>query len=266
MQGMIDRAHALACHAVVEAGSLLVSLRDGPLEARLKDGHELVTRADLESDRLVRQLIGRHFPGHRVVSEESWDGWSEGLFDGPTWIVDPLDGTVNYTHGHPYCAVSVAFAVDGEVLAGAVHGPFVYQTFEAKRGGGARLNGEAVAVASPASLAEAVVGTGFPHDRSRMDEPVRRVAALLEACRDIRRMGSPTLDISWVGAGMLDAHTESLGPWDVAAAGLIATEAGARRGTLRPQTFPCPPDLASADFIAAAPAIFDELVTLLTPV
>lgn len=134
---------------MVEAGSLLVTLRDGPLDARLKDGHELVTRADLESDRLVRQLIGGHFPRHRVVSEESWDGWSEELLDGPTWIVDPLDGTVNYTHGHPYCAVSVAFAVDGEVLAAAVHGPLVHQTFDAKRGGGARLNGEAVAVASP---------------------------------------------------------------------------------------------------------------------
>jgi myo-inositol-1(or 4)-monophosphatase len=260
----IEESHAVALAVVLEAGALLIRLSGGPLDARLKHGHELVTRADVECEHLIERTIRTRFPRHRVVSEESWTGWSDEMLEGPTWIVDPIDGTVNFAHGHLHCAISVAFAVDGEVLSGAVRAPFLAQTFDAERGRGARLNGVPISVGSPASLAEAVVGTGFPHERSDLEEPMKRVDALLRSCRDIRRSGCPTLDICWVGAGMLDAHAEDLAPWDVAAAGLVATEAGARRGTLRPQRIPVSLDLASTGFIVAAPTIFDELVALLT--
>lgn len=257
--------HRTACDAARDAGALVRRMRElGSVEAHLKDGHELVTQADLASDHLIRTLIQDRFPGHSVISEESWDGWQEGMFDGPVWVVDPLDGTVNYALGQVYCSVSVAFALDGVVLAGAVVGPFLGQAFKAVKAGGARLNGRPLAVSHPAFLREAVVGTGFPHRRDALDEVIERVRRLLASCRDLRRTASPALDICWVGAGMLDAHTESLAPWDVAAAGLIATEAGAQRATLLPQPFPLPLDLASAGYLVAAPSIFEDLVELLT--
>lgn len=254
-------AGRLAC----AAGELIRRLRtDGPVRAAMKRGHELVTEADLRSEELIRTAIRTEFPTHRMVSEESWDGWKDDLFAGPVWIVDPLDGTVNYAHGHPYVSVSVAFAVDGVVLAGAVYGPFLGQLFQAVRGRGATLNGRPISVAAPSSLREALVGTGFPHDRSDLDGPMDRLRRLLAGCRDVRRTGSPALDIASVGAGFLDAHTESLAPWDVAAAGLVATEAGARRGNLLPEPFPVQGDLAGTGFVVAAPSIYPQLVELLS--
>jgi myo-inositol-1(or 4)-monophosphatase len=261
---LIDESHALACRAVVEAGRLLVRLSRGPLDARLKDGYELVTRGDTESDKLVRRMIGRRFPDHRIVSEESSPEWSRDASDGPVWIIDPLDGTVNFAHRNPYCAVSVAFALNGTVMSGAVHAPFLRQSFDAVRDGGARLNGQPISVGAPSSLAEAIVSTGFPHDHARLERPIERVASLILACRDVRRTGAPSLDIAWVGAGMVDAHTEDLAPWDVAAAGLVATEAGARRGTIGPLPSWLDADLAGTGFVVAAPTIYDELVALLS--
>src|SRR2546423_7340336 len=128
----IEESHAVARTAVLEAGALLARLSTGPLDVRLKHGHELVTRADVESEQLIERIIQSRFPRHRIVSEESWTGWSDSMLEGPTWIVDPLDGTVNFAHGHLHCAVSVAFALDGQVLSGAIRGPFLGQTFDAK--------------------------------------------------------------------------------------------------------------------------------------
>ncbi|MCW2505461.1 MAG: Inositol-phosphate phosphatase [Actinomycetia bacterium] len=258
-------AVAVARQVAAEAGELLQRIRaEGPLSTSLKNGHELVTSADLRSDELIRRSLATRYPEHRIVTEETWDGWHPGLFDGPVWIADPLDGTVNYAHGHPYWSVSLAFAVDGEVRAGAVCGPAMGQMFTAVRGGGAWLGDQPLRVGAPASLAEALVGTGFPHDRSEVGGAVERIRRLVTHCRDVRRMGSPALDICWVGAGMLDAHCESLAPWDLAAAALVATEAGASRTAIEPQPFPLPPDLACAGFLVAAPTIFGGLTALLS--
>jgi myo-inositol-1(or 4)-monophosphatase len=256
---------AFADRTARSAGDLLRRLREeGKTTVELKYGYEVVTSADLRSDELICQSIKKQFPAHRVLSEETWDGWRDGMLDGPVWVVDPLDGSVNFAHGHPAVAVSIALAVDGVVEVGAVFAPFFNQMFTARRGGGARLNGRDIMVGKPTRLADALVSTGFPHDRSALDPVIERVRRLVRSCRDVRRSGSPAIDICWVAAGILDAHTESLAPWDVAAAGLVAAEAGALRGNLLPEVSPFPIDLAGSGVVFSAPSIFEKLKQLLS--
>ena len=200
--------------------------------------------------------------GHRFLSEEVA---VRGKFDfgGPVWVIDPIDGTSNYAHGHPYVSVSAALVIDGKPRLGVVHAPFLRETFTAVLGEGAQLNGKAIHVSSASELRSSLIGTGFPHDRSHLGTSMRRIERLLITCQDIRRAGSPALDISWVAAGRLDGHCESLAPWDIAAAGLIATEAGAVRGNLLPGKSGWPPLLRGEEFIVATPGIFDSLCELL---
>jgi myo-inositol-1(or 4)-monophosphatase len=130
-------------------------------------------------------------------------------------------------------------------------------------GAGATCNGHPVRVSEVSELRRALIGTGFPHDRSNVTPAIERVRRLVTECLDIRRAGSPALDIAWVAAGRLDAHSESLAPWDIAAAGLIATEAGAVRGNLWPAVSSLPPLLRGEGFIVATPGIFEQLYKLL---
>jgi myo-inositol-1(or 4)-monophosphatase len=252
-----------AVAAATRAGELVVAWsRERTYEIRQKQGTELVTTADLQSDELLREHLGSRFPEHRFLSEEVV---VEGQFDfsGPVWIIDPIDGTANYAHGHPYVSISVALAVDGEPCVGVVHAPFLQETYAAIRGAGATCNGRPIQVSQVSELRRALVGTGFPHDRSDVSPSVERVRRLVKECQDIRRAGSPALDISWVAAGRLDAHCESLAPWDIAAAGLIATEAGAVRGNLWPGTSSLPPALCGDELVVATPGIFEALCNLL---
>jgi myo-inositol-1(or 4)-monophosphatase len=253
-----------ATAAVRQAGELIAAWsRDRTYEVRQKKGTELVTTADLASDDLIREYLGEMFPQHRFLSEEVAVGGKLDL-SGPVWIVDPIDGTANYAHGHPYVSISVALAVDGEPCVGVVHAPFLEETYAAIRGGGATCNGLPIRVSDVSELRRALVGTGFPHDRSDVAPSIERVRRLVTECQDIRRAGSPALDICWVAAGRLDAHTESLAPWDIAAAGLIATEAGALRGNLTSGPSAWPPALRGEEFIVATPALFAPLCELLT--
>ncbi|GAA0375424.1 inositol monophosphatase [Acrocarpospora corrugata] len=263
----------MAVQIAHDAGRLLRGYAlSGPATIDYPDGVEPVTKADLAADRLIGNALVSAFPRHRVQSEES--GPIDG-YDGPVWIVDPLDGTANFARGHRYVAVSLAYAVDGVVEAAVVHAPFLDETFTATRGGGAALNGTAIKVSVPESLRRAIVSTGFPHRRGEVDALVERVRRLLVSCQDIRRAAAPALDICWVAAGRLDAHTEDLRPWDVAAAGLVATEAGASRGHLPslPGNPPesgarhacaVPPELCGEGFLVAAPSIYEELVSVLS--
>jgi myo-inositol-1(or 4)-monophosphatase len=250
--------------AATRAGDLIAEWsRNGTYETRQKQGAELVTTADFRSDEIIREHLGGRFPQHRFLSEEVV---VEGRFDfsGFVWVIDPIDGTANYAHGHPYVSVSVALVVDGDPCVGVVHAPFLQETYTAICGGGAFCNGSPIRVSKITELRRALVGTGFPHDRSDIDQAIERVRRLVTECLDIRRAGSPALDIAWVAAGRLDAHTESLAPWDVAAAGLIAREAGAVCGALIQTESALPPSLRGEGFIVATPGIFESLNRLLS--
>lgn len=252
-----------ALEAATRAGDAIVALsRDRSFEVRHKAGAEIVTSADLLSDQIIREHLSSRFPRHRFLSEEAVEENAD--FAGPVWIVDPIDGTANYAHGHPLVSISVALTIEGDPCVGVVHAPFLGETYAAIRGGGACCNGSPIHVSEVSELKRALIGTGFPHIRDDLDGAMTRVRRLLTECQDIRRSGSPALDICWVAAGKLDAHTESLAPWDIAAAALIATEAGARRGNLVPGNPMLPPALRGEEFLIATPGIFAPLRSLLT--
>ncbi len=250
------------------AGALIAAERQGGgLTLSYKDGIELLTSADLKSDALIRGEISAAFPGHRILSEESSPAMPQAERNqGPLWIVDPIDGTVNFAYGHAAVAVSLAYAEDGVVQAGVVHSPFLQETYCARRGGGATLNGLALRTSDCAELGRALIGTGFPYDRQERPPLVRRLARVLTHCRDFRRIGSAALDLCWVAAGRLDGFYETLKPWDFAAACLIARESGARTGHLGAVPTGVPPELYGEDVVAAGPGIYEDLVALLRAV
>lgn len=258
LEKLLDFAESV----VKKAGEHIVKLRtELQIDVLYKDAGELVTSADFASDQIIREAILSHYPDHRILSEE--DIANQESFDGPLWIVDPLDGTVNFAKGIPHYAISVAFAVDGIVLAGVVHAPEMNVTFTGIRGKGSFCNGKKLQVSSTSKLSEAVIGTGFPHDKNQIKPALSRINNLAPRCRDIRRFAAPTIDICYVASGLLDAHTESLKYWDVAAAGLIAMEAGATIGHNGKVPDHIPNDLFGEEIICSTPGIFKELFNVL---
>jgi myo-inositol-1(or 4)-monophosphatase len=134
--------------------------------------------------------------------------WAKDIFEGPLWIIDPLDGTVNYARYHPHFAISAAIAVDGIVWAGAAHAPDLGITYVGVREGGARCNDEQLQVHRFEALSEAVIGTGFPHDKEKVQPALARVHLLTTHCRDIRRLAAPAIGNCYVASGRLDAHIQ----------------------------------------------------------
>jgi myo-inositol-1(or 4)-monophosphatase len=182
------------------------------------------------------------------------------------WIIDPIDGTTNYAHGHFQVGVSIACAIDAKVVAGAVFAPFLGELFTASLGAGAFLNGEPISVSPTDRLESALIATGFPYDRANVPNICKRLQALLSRCRDIRRLGAASLDICWVACGRLDAYyEETINPWDGAAACLIAREAGARIGhyaydsPTQRRTERYPGDLFVDNLIVSTPGVFEEI-------
>jgi len=215
---------------------------------------DVVTQADLEVEALIRRELLDETPGAAISGEE------EGSAAGTTalrWIVDPIDGTINFLYNLPVMSVSIAAELDGTVVAGAVADVVRGEVFSGSRGQGVRCDGSMVTASKVDDLADALVGTGFSYsaeDRSREGE----IAALvLPATRDIRNFGSASLHLAWVAAGRLAAfYQRDLNEWDLAAGAFLATEAGARV------------EYGSEEndglLLAAAPGVFDQLRRLVT--
>jgi myo-inositol-1(or 4)-monophosphatase len=256
-----DELADLAERLASEAGELLSgALADRPTAGAPTITHkssptDYVTEWDHAAEALIRDRLAEHRPGDGVLGEEGGD--TEGT-TGVRWIIDPLDGTTNFVYGLPPFGVSIAAEVDGEIVAGAVADVLHAELSRAARGAGARRNGVLLAVSDCGDLGRALVGTGFSYDPERR----RRQAAVLEGVlprvRDIRRGGAASIDLCWVACGRLDAFWErGLAPWDHAAGGLVASEAGAIVTGLAD-------DEPSGDgVVAAAPGIASELRALL---
>jgi len=184
-----------------------------------------VTEADREAEDAIISLISKHRPDDGIVAEE---GTSEEGISSRRWLIDPLDGTVNFLHGFPHVSVSVAVEDDDGGLAGVVRDVFRGEEFTADRGGGADLDGEPMRVTGCSDLTNALVATGFSYDRHEKGPEYGRVLGeMLRHVGGIRRGGSAALDLAWVACGRLDGFWEvRLGPWDVAAGFLLVTEAG----------------------------------------
>lgn len=209
-----------------QAGEVLRAGYEGEHQVDYKGVIDLVTEVDRQSEDLLLGEIQRLFPGHRIVSEEI------GLIPGAVgnqWYVDPLDGTVNYAHGIPLFSVSIAYAQDGQVTLGAVYDPLRDEMFTAERGKGAWLNGRRLQVSSAAELRRSLLVTGFPYDTwSTPRNNLEYFGRFARLTQGVRRLGSAALDLCYLAAGRFDGYWElSLKPWDVAAGGLIAAEAGA---------------------------------------
>jgi myo-inositol-1(or 4)-monophosphatase len=219
---------ALAVETAREAGELVVRLRaEGVEVADTKSSPiDVVTEADRACEDLIRERLLAARPGDGLVGEEGDDVTSS---SGVSWIVDPIDGTVNYLYGLPQYAVSIAAAVDDRVVAGVVRNPALDVEYAATLGGGATRNGSPVRVRTTPPLAEALVATGFSYEVAIRERQARSVAQMLQQVRDIRRQGSCALDLCAVASGQVDGYVEEgTHPWDHAAGGLVAAEAGAR--------------------------------------
>ena len=188
---------------------------------------DLVTAVDREAEGLILDVLTREFPTHGVVAEESTP---KAGADPYRWYIDPLDGTMNFAHGVPHFAVSIALAHDDDLILALVHDPIRAETFTSIRGSGSRLNGAPIRVSDVAMLDTALLATGFPVDRrERASEYVPFFEKALERGQCVRRGGSAALDLSYVGCGRFDGFWEpKLRPWDTAAGRLIVQEAGGR--------------------------------------
>jgi myo-inositol-1(or 4)-monophosphatase len=218
---------ALALETAREAGRLVVGMREQGVDvAGTKSSPiDVVTEADQASEELIRQRLLGARPDDGFLGEEGDDiaGTS-----GIQWIVDPIDGTVNYLYGLPHYAVSIAAARGDEIVAAVVLSPVTAVEYAATLGAGATRNGEPIEVRRPSPLDQSLIGTGFGYETEVRARQAQAVARMLPRVRDIRRIGSCALDLCAVASGQLDGYVEE-GPhiWDYAAGGLIAIEAGA---------------------------------------
>ncbi len=261
MAGLPDadraRALAVATAAAAHAASYLRTAARGTRDIRHKGVVDLVTEHDLASEALIREELRAAFPGWGLLCEE---GGAEGPTD-VRWIVDPLDGTTNFAHGLPLFAVAIALEVRGSVEVAVVDAPLLGVVWTATRGGGARRNGEVLAVSGTRALDQALLATGFPYDRrASPDNNLAEFATLQMRAQAVRRCGSAVLDLAWLAEGSFDGYWESkLRPWDWATGALLVAEAGGRLT-----------DRAGAPFshhgttlVATNGAIHDELLAAL---
>lgn len=250
----------LALQAAEAAGKAIMAARD-QLDIQFKGGHELVTQADVEADRVIRSAISAAFPQHQILSEELAPQQTTSAAD--LWIVDPIDGTVNYAHQHPNVGISIAYYRHGQAQAAVVHNPFLQETFYAEAGAGAFLNGQRIHCAATTELKRALVATGFPYVKDNLPLLLARLERVLENCADVRRIGSAALDICWLACGRLDAYYETVQLWDFAAAQLIAREAGVRFGHIHTLPEGVNPELCGENLLLSVPALFAPLQQLL---
>ena len=248
----------VALRAARAAGRIHMSWLHRAKTTRKSNALDLVTEADKEAEQAVIATIRRAFPDHAILAEESGASGNTGAH---RWIIDPLDGTTNFAHGFPAFCVSIAYEHRGRVVVGVVFDALRKELFTARRGKGARLNGETVGVSKSKKLETSLLATGFPYDRRERrrfylcfwEEMMTRVEG-------VRRPGSAALDLASVASGRLDGFWEfGLKPWDVAAGALLVEEAGGKITNMDGAPF----DIAGAQLLATNSRIHAEMAQVL---
>lgn len=217
-----------------EVGKIqLAYFRGNDLDIHTKSSvYDVVTRADKESEAFLIQKIGEHFPEHAILGEETGEHSGKGSY---RWVIDPLDGTNNFSQGLPVFTISIGLQYEGTTLLGVVYAPYFNELYTAIKGQGAYLNGKPIRVSDKRDLAHSVLGTGFPYDKgTNPDNNIPNLAVILPFLRGIRRMGSAAYDLCCTAAGWLDGYWElNLNLWDICAGALIVEEAGGTVLSLR---------------------------------
>jgi myo-inositol-1(or 4)-monophosphatase len=212
-----------------EAGAkVLQHYFNGSFEVSHKETvNDLVTQADKESEAAIIGVIRNEFPDHFILSEEAGELPQDSAYK---WIIDPIDGTVNFANGIPLCCVSIGLERDGEMILGAVYNPIMKEFFFAEKGFGATLNEKKISVSDAAEVSTSCVVTGFPYDYLDVPNgPLQVFERFLRKGVPLRRLGSAAIDLCWVAAGRFDAFYEhKLKPWDSSAGWLIVEEAGGK--------------------------------------
>jgi len=223
---MWEKETRVAARAAVESGKILNDLFGETISIEKKGEIDLVTEADILSEKAVMETINKSFPRDAILTEESGEHGSE---SDRLWIIDPLDGTTNFAHSFPFFAVSIGLWVQDEMVLGVVYNPFMNEYFEARRGEGAFLNKKPIEVSKAEDLKNSLVATGFPY--SVYKDPTRIMGLLqnmIVRVQGVRRPGAASVDLCYVASGRLDGFwEEGLQPWDTAAGSLIVREAGA---------------------------------------
>lgn len=218
---------------------------------------DLVTEADKESEDVIIELIQKNFPSHKILSEES--GIHESKNNEFLWVVDPLDGTTNYTHQFPFVSVSIALFLHGDPIVGVVYNPIMEELFQAVRGKGAFFHKKAMEVSHVRTLDKSLLATGFAYNRrNTRDNNYAEFCHLTNCCQGVRRAGSAALDLAYVALGRLDGHWElGLRPWDVAAGALLVQESGGKVTSFDKGVF----DMYSGVILATNGHIHDQIST-----
>jgi len=213
-----------ACAAARTAGDILMGHYGKRKEITYKGRIDLVTNADIESERAIVGAIHNRWPDHDIITEESQPGLSGSAF---RWVIDPLDGTVNYVHDIPFFAVSVALEITGALEFGVVYNPFMDEFFHARKGGGAFLNDRPISVSETTRLDRSFLVTGFSYDVRETRENLAQFSHILLKCQSVRRLGSAAIDMCYCAMGRFDGYWElTIMPWDIAAGMVIVEEAG----------------------------------------
>ncbi len=225
-----------AIEAALQAGELLRKGFGSKFSIHSKEGiHNLVTEYDHASEKLLINYLLSHFPNHCFLSEECGEiGKGE-----VQWIIDPLDGTVNFAHGIPVFSISIGARKKGKLLLGVIYQPITHELFAAETGKGSFLNGKRIQVSSTNSLQKAFLATGFPYNlASNPHHCIEHFVDILRLGIPIRRMGSAAIDMAYVAAGRFDGYFEvSLAPWDCAAGLVLVQEAGGISTNWRGENF-----------------------------
>jgi myo-inositol-1(or 4)-monophosphatase len=219
------------------------------------DKNNLVTQADLESEKLIREAISKRYPTHTILGEEFGQTDIESEF---LWIIDPVDGTNNIAHGHPYFAVNIGLVHKNEIIAGVTHAPKLEETFSVTKGGGAFLNGKQIHVSSTEKLSESLLGTGFPYDRKGelYKKALDQYHNAMQTSHGVRRMGAAAIDMAYLACGRLDGFFEyTLNAWDITPGILLIQEAGGQVTNMDGSKI----DLYAENLIASNGVIHEEI-------
>lgn len=212
--------------AVMAGGNVIEHYFQGVFKIENKSTvNDLVTEVDRHAEKAIIDVIKSYYPGHSVISEEVGELIQDSDYD---WIIDPIDGTVNFAHAIPICCTSIGVRYKGEMLLGAVYNPIMKELFFAEKGKGAYLNDEKIAVSKKNDFKKACLVTGFPYKWPKSYEhPIKVFERFIMEGLPVRRLGSAAIDLCWVACGRFDGFWEyNLNPWDIAAGYLIVAEAG----------------------------------------